>query len=163
MQLKRVLRHAFATDLALQRAFNPEVLSAIERTIEACEQHHGGEIRFAVEGALSASAVWSSITPRDRALQVFAQLNVWDTAANNGVLIYLLWADRDIEIVADRSLNDRVSAGQWARICERMEQMLAAGAVHQACVETIQAVSELLAKHFPGGDRNDLPNRAVML
>ena len=42
-------------------------------------------------------------------MQVFGQLGVWDTAQNNGVLIYLLLADRVVEIVADRGIAARIS------------------------------------------------------
>jgi hypothetical protein len=163
MNLKRLIRHVFASEFAVRRAFPPGALDAIERTITACEQRHGGEIRFTIEGALSASAICSGMTPRERALQVFAQLGVWDTAANNGVLIYLLFADRDIEIIADRGLNDRIDSRQWAAICQRMEQQLAAGNTGDACIEAIEAVSKLLAKHFPARDRDEQPNRPVLL
>ena len=163
MDLKRLIRHAFTFEFAVRRVFTPYLLDTIERTITACEQRHGGEIRFAIEGSLHVSEIWSGITPRERALQVFARLGVWDTAANNGVLIYLLFADRDIEIVADRGLNDHIDAGQWSEICQRMDQQLASGKAEDACIAAIEAVSKLLAEHYPVSDRNEQPNRPALL
>jgi uncharacterized membrane protein len=94
---------------------------------------------------------------------VFAQLGVWDTEANNGLLIYVSWADRDVEIVADRGYNDRVTAQQWTDICLAMERLFAAGQPQQAILEGIAAVGKLLALHFPAVDRNELPDRPVLL
>ena len=139
-------------------------LQAIEQAITDTERAHGGEIRFAVEASReparldarrhsAATAQW----------QAFAQLGVWDTEANNGVLIYVSWADRDVEIVADRGFNGRVTDQEWAEVCRRMEQSFARGAPRQAVVEGIQAVGALIARHFPTADRDELPNRPVML
>jgi uncharacterized membrane protein len=94
---------------------------------------------------------------------VFARLGVWDTEANNGVLIYLLWADHDVEIVADRGFNGRVTAEEWAAVCHRMEAHFRANRPQQAVVEGVKAVGALVAKHFPAIDRNELPDRPVML
>ena len=88
---------------------------------------------------------------------------MWDTEANNGVLIYVSWADRDVEIVADRGFNGRVSDQEWAQVCRHMEQAFARGAAREAVVEGIQKVGALIARHFPAVDRDELPNRPVLL
>ena len=61
------------------------------------------------------------MTPRERAGQVFAQLRVWDTELRNGVLIYVLVADRDVEIVADRGAAARISPTEWEGVCRLIE------------------------------------------
>jgi uncharacterized membrane protein len=96
-------------------------------------------------------------------LQAFAQLGVWDTELNNGVLIYVLWADHDVEIVADRGFNGRVSAQQWSEVCHRMEQLFSQAAAGEALVGGIQAAGALISQHFPATDRNELPDRPVLL
>jgi uncharacterized membrane protein len=159
----RILRHLFATGWALRRVFDDETLRAIEATIAETEQTHGGEIRFGVEANLSPAELLRGTTPRERALQAFAQMNVWDTDANNGVLIYVLWADHDVEIVADRGFNGRVSAEEWAQVCHRMETHFRNGDARTAVVEGIGAVGALIARHFPLTDRNELPNPPVVL
>lgn len=163
MSAVRVLRHLFATGWSLRRVFNDETVRAIETAIVETERTHGGEIRFAVEANLSAAELLRGLTPLERALQAFAQMSVWDTDANNGVLIYVLWADHDVEIVADRGLNGRVSNEQWVEVCHRMEAHFREGRAREAAVDGIRSVGALLAQHFPIADRNELPNRPVML
>ena len=160
---KRLLTHATSSGVTLRRAFSSATLLAIEAEIASSERRHGGEIRFAIENSLSPRSIWQGITPRQRALEVFAQLGVWDTEHNNGVLIYLLWADHGVEIVADRGFNGRVGEAQWAAICRAMELDLARGECQGAITTAIRATGELIARHFPTPDGNELPDRPVML
>lgn len=163
MNLGRLTRHVFMPRRSLRRAFDEAALSAIERAITDTEKTHGGEIRIALEASLDPAELFSDLTPRQRALQAFAQLGVWDTELNNGVLIYVLWADRDVEIVADRGFNGRVSAQEWIDVCHRMEQLFSQGASADAVVSGVQAAGALISRHFPGGDRNELSDRPVIL
>ncbi|HLS79908.1 MAG TPA: TPM domain-containing protein [Steroidobacter sp.] len=163
MSAVRVLRHLFATGWALRRVFDDATLEEVEREIAESERRHGGEICFAVEANLSAADLLQGLTPRERALQVFAELSVWDTEANNGVLIYVLWADRDVEIVADRAFNGRVADQQWARACACMEEAFRRGDARRAAVEGVRAVADLVTQHFPTPDSNELPDRPVVL
>jgi hypothetical protein len=162
-KFSRALRHLASTNLGLRRAFDAETLSAIEAAIRDTERTHGGEIRFAIEGNLNAPDLWRGVTPRERALQMFSILNVWDTDANNGVLIYILWADRDVEIVADRGFNGRVSDQEWAQVCQRMESLFGQQCPRDASLEGIRAVGALIARHFPTVDRNEQSDRPVIL
>jgi uncharacterized membrane protein len=116
-----------------------------------------------LEAGLEPAELFRDLTPRQRALEAFSQLGVWDTELNNGVLIYVLWADHDVEIVADRGFNGRVSAQQWSDVCQRMEQLFSQGAAAQALVAGIQAAGGLIAQYFPAADRNELPDRPVLL
>src|SRR5271170_6366906 len=108
MHLGRMLRHATATHWRTRMLFPKTSLDAIEQAITRAESTHGGEIRFAVETALTPAHIWHDVGPRAHALEVFARLRVWDTERNNGVLIYVQVADRDVEIVADRGLQGLV-------------------------------------------------------
>ncbi len=160
MDFKRLAKHLF-----FPRGFPKSAIPAIEQAIAKGEAAHRGEIRFAVEDALDGPALIAGESARERAVEVFSQLHVWDTEENNGVLIYLLLADHDIEIVADRGINARVAKAEWEKICRDMEQALARGAYQQALVTGIEEVSALLARHYPPrpGDRDELPNKAIML
>jgi len=163
VSLPRLLRHLVTPDWSLRRIFDAATLAAIEQAISDTERSHGGEIRFAVEASVSPLELMRGITPRHQAMQAFARLGVWDTEANNGVLIYVSWADRDVEIVADRGFTGRVTVQEWADVCRGMEQAFARGSPRQAIVEGIQAVGALIARHFPTTDRDELPNRPVLL
>jgi uncharacterized membrane protein len=161
--VSRMLRHLVLPYWSLRRAFDAPTLQAIEQAIADAERTHGGEIRFAIEASARPLDLMRGITPRHQALEAFARLGVWDTDANNGVLIYVSWADRDVEIVADRGFNGRVSEQEWAEVCRGMEQAFARGSPRQAVVAGIQAVGALIARHFPTVDRDELPNRPVLL
>ena len=156
----RILRHLFAP--SARRMFPEARLQRITDAIKAGELRHRGEICFAVEAALPASAVLAGREARDRAGEIFSQLRVWDTEANNGVLLYLLLADHRIEIIPDRGFRDRVSAEQWRGVCKLIEDRLQAGDSESAVVGGIEALSALVSEHFPRGaddvDHNELPD-----
>jgi uncharacterized membrane protein len=164
MDPRRIARHLLVLPGAVSRAFPASAMAAIEEAIANSEREHSGEVRFAVEPALDTGALLAGESARERALEVFSLLRLWDTDERNGVLIYLLLADRDIEIVADRGLNV-VKAAEWEAICKAMEQALRRGQFQQGLVEGVQAVSRLVARHFPRreADRNELPDRPVAL
>ncbi len=128
---------------------------------------HSGEVRFAIEASLEPHDIWHGLTPRQRALRVFAALGAWDTEANNGVLIYVLLADRDVEIVADRGFNGKVRPEEWSAICDAMDKRFRAGDFEGGAVECVRLVGEVVARHFPlaPGARNpdELPNRPTLL
>jgi uncharacterized membrane protein len=149
----------------VDRAFPRDTLIAIERAIKEGEATHRGEIRFAVEGALDIGPLLRGQSARERAIDVFSQLRTWDTERNNGVLIYLLLADRDVEIVADRGIHEKVGAREWEGICRKMETAFRQADYKGGVVGGIQAVTRHLAEHFPpiGDDRDELPDKPVVL
>jgi uncharacterized membrane protein len=165
MAIGRTLRHLFATRWSARRRFTPAVLARIEAAIAGVERSHAGELRFAIETALDLPELWIGTTARERAIRVFGHLGVWDTAGNNGVLIYVLDADRDVEIVADRAIAARVPQAAWASVCRAMEDHFRAGRFAEGAEAGVAAVGALLARHFPGAgrDRNEQPDRPVML
>lgn len=171
VRFARFLRHVFIPPWAWRRAFPPATLDAIEAAIRQSEATHTGEITFAIENALTPGQVWRGTTARDRALQVFADLRVWDTAANNGVLLYVLLAERDIEIVADRGLSARVAPAEWEAVAQAMEGEFRAGRFDAGARAGVVRVGELLARHFPasgsgaalGDNPDELANRPVIL
>lgn len=165
MEFARILKHLATSPLAVKRAFPATALAAIERAIAEAERSHAGEIRFALEGALDLGALLRGQSPRERAAAAFATLGVWDTEHNNGVLIYLLLADRDVEIVADRGVMTRVGAGELEAICRVMESAFRERRFGEGAAQGIRALGELLARHFPrqAGERDELPDRPVIL
>jgi hypothetical protein len=167
MDWSRWFRHVFSTRAKLVRAFPVQALVAIERAITESELTHSGEIRFAIEGSLEPGEIWAGKTPRQRALEVFAALGVWDTEANNGILIYVLLADRDVEIVADRGFNEGVACAEWNAVCDAMEARFRAEQYEQGAIEGVREAGRLLARQYPplpgGRDEDELPNRPAIL
>ena len=165
MNIRRIGRHLIEHRWRVRRIFPPQVLAAIEQAIRAGEATHSGQVRFVVEGALDGAPLFRGQPARERALDQFSHLRIWDTAHNNGVLIYLLLADRDVEIIADRGIDTRVGAAGWEKICAEMEGSFRAGNFAGGTIKGIQAVSRQLATHFPrhGGGKNELPDTPVVI
>jgi uncharacterized membrane protein len=165
MGIKRIGKHLLEHRWRARRLFPPRVLAAIEDAIKAGEATHSGQLRFVVEGALDGAPLFRDQPARERALDIFSQLRIWDTAHNNGVLIYLLLADRKVEIVADRGIDARVGSTGWAKICTEMEADFRAGRFESGSIRGIEAVSQQLAKYFPaqGKGPNELPDAPVVI
>lgn len=165
MDWSRFMRHVLMTPIKAARAFPPSTLDAIQRQVAAGEERHSGEVVFVVESELTTAQLWANLSSRERALQVFGAHGVWNTAANNGVLIYVLLADHRVEIVADRGIDAVVDPSAWREICDDIDAHFARGEFEAGAISGVAAVSRLLEAHFPAGDahRNELPDRPVML
>ena len=165
MGIGRIGKHLLEHRWRVRRVFPSQVLHAIEQTIKASEATHSGQVRFVVEGALDGKPLFRDQPARERALDIFSHLRIWDTAHNNGVLIYLLLADRKVEIVADRGIDAKVGAAGWAEICKAMEADFRNGNFARGVIFGIEAVSRQLAAHFPrhGAGKNELPDEPVVM
>ena len=165
MNIKRILRHLVMPRWQVNRAFPRQTLISIEQAIKASETAHAGELRFVVEGALDGTPLFKGQSARERAIEVFSHLRIWDTEHNNGVMIYLLLADRDVEIVADRGIHAKVRSQEWEKICRTMETAFKQANYEGGVVSGIQAVTQHLARHFPaaGSARNELLDQPVIL
>jgi uncharacterized membrane protein YgcG len=165
MSIKRIGKHLIEHQWRVRRVFPKETLELIEQAIKAGEATHAGQVRFAVEGALDGMPLFKGQSARERALDMFSHLRIWDTAHNNGVLIYLLLADRDVEIVADRGIDAHVGAAGWDKICKVMEADFRNGNFSGGVIKGIGAVSQQLAAYFPkqGAGPNELPDKPVVI
>jgi len=166
-RLLRILQHRWLDDRDVRRALDEAALARIEARVAASEQRHSGEIRVCVEAGLPWSYLWQRLAARQRAITMFGKLRVWDTEANNGVLIYLLLAEHAIEIVADRGLNRHVSREQWQAIVDGMREAFRAGRFEEGLNAAVDAVDALLAQHFPAGagetNPDELPNAPFLI
>jgi hypothetical protein len=164
--MPRVLANLFGGWFQLSRRFPAALLDDMATAVATGERTHRGEIRFAIESRLSPLAVLDGLDAATRARQVFAQLRVWDTEYNSGVLFYVLMAERRIELVADRGIAAKVGTRDWDAICTHMRECYARGEWRDGSLEGIAAAHALLARHFPddGKDRPDeLPDRPALL
>ena len=165
MDTKRLLRHLFTDHWALRRALPSVAMRTIEKAIGEEERRHAGQLRFAVEASLPLGDLFRGVQSRERAVEWFGRLGVWDTEHNSGVLIYLLLADRRVEIVADRGIHSKVGTAAWEAICGEMQQEFARSQFERGVVIGVRAISDLLAEHFPrsGDSPNELSDKPVVL
>ncbi len=165
MEVKRFWRHALMSPLRAARHFPQATLDAIQREVALQEKRHRGQVSFVIEAELHTAQLWRDVDSRERARAVFASQGVWNTEENNGVLVYVLLADRAVEIVADRGIDAKVGAQEWRSICLAMQAHFAEGRYEEGALAGVRAVSDLIARHFPaaGANRNELPDRPVMM
>lgn len=163
-RLWRLLKHRLWDETDVRRALPADALDRLQAQVAESERRHSGEIRLCIEAGLPLSYLWRDAAPRERALAMFGKLRVWDTHANNGVLIYLLLAERAIELVADRGVTGAVPSAQWQAIVESLGQSLRVGQFEQGLAGAVGEVDRLLSTHFPlaagESNPNELPDRA---
>lgn len=163
--IRRLCRHLFVLPSNVRRHFTNDAMRRIEAAIADNENTHSGEICFVVESHLHVLDILRKKSARKRAIEVFSQMRIWDTEHNNGVLIYLLLADHDFEILADRGIHHHVCTEGWEQICRQMEVMFKQGEFEAGVLFGIQQVGEHLVRHYSanGKARNELPNRPIVL
>jgi uncharacterized membrane protein len=167
---RRLWRHLITDHADLRRVIGDAALDEIEAAVQGGERRHTGEIRVAFEPALAPGAVLRRMTARERALEVFGALRVWDTEANNGVLLYVLLADKAVEIIADRGAARAIAQPVWDEIARDLSKAFAGGTAHQGCLAAVARLDALLADAFAldpraGAGRNpdELPDRPAVL
>ena len=169
-RIQRLLRHRWHDRATLRRALPPQALARLTQRVQASEQRHSGEIRIFIEAGLPTSYLWRKAATRDiirqRALTLFGKLRVWDTEHNNGVLVYLLLAERAIEIVADRGIDRHRSHDDWQATVARMRAAFREGRLEDGLTQALEEISAALVQHFPqaAGEikRNELPDAPVL-
>lgn len=162
--LKRFFVHLFMSPLRLKSYVSTSSMQAITSAVAAAEKGRDGQIRVVIEPALHPRQILQNISSRERALDLFSQLRVWDTERNNGVLIYLCLADRQVEIVADRGFNHLVGPAEWELLCQKMEAEFRLGNFEAGTLAGIQAVGQILELHFgTTACANELPDSPVVL
>ena len=165
VNIKRWFLHTFMPPWRWRLAFPAAVLKDIEMAVKRSEHLHRGELRFAIENTLAPSWVWRGMSARQRATEVFSNLRVWDTEENSGVLIYLLLADREVHIVADRGIARRVPQAEWDAVAFAMQKAFRLGDFRRGSLEGIERITSLLAIHFPpsADNPNELSNKPVII
>lgn len=166
VNIRRWLIHTFIPHWRWRLAFPASVLKDIENAIKQSEIQHRGELRFAIENALAPGRVWHNLSARERAAEVFSNLRVWDTEENSGILVYVLLADREVQIIADRGIAGRVPQFEWDAIATAMKTAFGGGDFRRGSLDGINKLTQLLARHFPpGGDSNpnELADKPVIV
>lgn len=165
MNRLRLFKHLVAPRWIVRMRFKPPLLAEIERRIGDLERVHPGELRFVVEHALELGDLLCGLTPRERALELFGLLRIWDTEHNSGILIYVLHAEHAVEIVADRGIARRVPQADWDALCQEMEKDFHAGRYGEGALAAVNGAATLLEKHFPvhAGGPNELPDQPLLL
>ncbi len=164
-RIRRAIRHEFYGPRRVRALLPDTSMLKIESAIASGEARHSAELRFVIEASLDFSQVWSRATPRERAMAIFSNLQIWDTEANNGILLYVLMADQSVEIVADRAAVRAIPQSSWDEVCQRLAQAFRARDYLNGTLDAINEIHRMVEPHFPpaANDRNELPNRPVII
>ncbi|MFA7665613.1 MAG: TPM domain-containing protein [Burkholderiaceae bacterium] len=150
-----------------RRAFPDELLQRVGQAVADGERRHSAEIRVAIEAALPWHRVLRKLSSRERAVEVFSELRVWDTEGNNGVLLYLLLADHAIELVVDRAALAALGAPALDAVCQALGDALRQGRTDEGLLAAVGELNRLLAEVFPPlaaeAQVNELPDRPVRI
>jgi uncharacterized membrane protein len=161
--VKTFIKHLWLDTEDAGRLVPPAVLGRLASHVLSSEQRHSGQIRFCIEASLPLSYLWR-VGPerslqqvvRERALMMFGKLCVWDTAQNNGVLIYVLLAEHAIEIVADRGLAAHISGAHWTELVAHMSDAFRVKSYEDGLTRALDEVSLKLERHFPRSSADGL-------
>jgi uncharacterized membrane protein len=163
----RVASHLWFEVRGLASVFNDQALRRIEKAVAASESEHSAELRIAIESSMPLRVLWFGASPRARATDAFARHRIWDTEANNGVLIYICIADRAVEIVADRGITAHLPKAYWENVCAMMVSGFAKGEFEQATIKAIEQLESDLIRLYPvtsgQANPNELSNRPLIL
>lgn len=160
----RAIRHLLHAPAS--RRFPPGAMQEIRQAITSGETQHDAEICFAVEARLPLRSLLGGHRTRARAEDLFGQLRVWDTTRKTGILIYVLLADREVEIVADRGVTVRLPGPTWNLVAEVMCRHFEQDDWCRGALAGIKAMNALLARHLParsGGHASQLPDQPIVL
>ena len=89
---------------------------------------------------------------------------MWDTEQRNGILIYVLFADRAVEIIADRGINACVSTEKWQQICAKIVAEFEHEQYIQGLSEGLEELTALMTDYFPRqlSGMNELPDEVIL-
>ena len=148
-RLNRMLRHVFTLNKVVDHAFPLKTREAVESTVAELERTHDVFLKVLAEARMPLAALLQGQTARQHAIELFSRLRVWDTEHNCGVLIYVQLADKQIEIVADRGINARVTQQEWDAICGRIVGDFQRGRFEEGAMLGVREIKDLLATHIP--------------
>lgn len=161
---KRWLKHFFYMP-ATKRFFSKQDQHAIALAVEEAEHGHVGEIQVVIEGCLPSRSAYHQDT-LCRARQLFAEIGVWDTEYNSGVLLYLNLCEHKVEIVIDRGINNATTQQVWDEICQNIIQHLVQQKFKEGVIEGVKQIGEVLHQYYDrriDDLKNELGNKPIIL
>ncbi|WP_166168605.1 TPM domain-containing protein [Acinetobacter sp. SA01] len=161
---KRWLKH-FLYMPATKRYFSKQDQAAISQAVAEAEYDHVGEIQVVIEGHLPVKQAYFQNT-RMRARQLFAELGVWDTEYNSGVLLYINLCERKVEIVIDRGIQKSTEQAVWDEICQKIIAQLVQKQFRMAVLTGVISIGEVLNQFYTHSlkeQNNELGNAPIVL
>lgn len=162
--LKRWLKHFFFMP-ATKRYFNQQDQHAIAEAVKQAEKGHVGEIQVVIEAYIPAAQAYYQDSYA-RAKQLFAEVGVWDTEFNSGVLVYINLCDKKVEILIDRGIKKATTKDAWNSICEKMIQTIKKQEYREAVVLGVTEIGIVLDDYYTDqyqDTENELSNSPIII
>ena len=142
----------------LRKILSDKDLKDIADAVAGAEKSTSGEIRVAVRQR-------RGFNERKTPLEVIAQkefdrLGMTRTEGRTGVLIFLIFEDRQFRIVADQGIHAKVGEATWQKIADEMSSHFSGKRFKEGILHGVREVGNILAVHFPpsGNNKNELPD-----
>lgn len=90
------------------------------------------------------------------AQQQFFQQGLYQTNDRAAILLFVSVAERYVEIIADKGLNDLVDPETWPQLIAGFREKVKQGETTLAFIDTIHRCYQLLATHFPADGRENI-------
>jgi uncharacterized membrane protein len=138
--------------------FSPAEKNQIVAAIREAEQQTSGEVRVYIESRCRF------VDPLDRAAEIFWILKMENTEARNAVLVYVAIKDRQLAILGDKGIHEKVGEVFWNQEVDKIISQFRRVGYADAIVKMILDIGSALKSHFPYDrktDVNELPDDIV--
>lgn len=162
--LARLFRQMVYIPSLYNRWLTKTAKAALTQAIMQAELGHRGEIYLIIENHLPITNAYRQDC-RERALYLFATHKVWDTEYNSGVLVYVNLCEHNLEIIADRGIDQKAHMDDWQNMCDDAVAQFRQGKMQIGLTTLITQLGRLLKLHYPSDDEmgNELSNQVTYL
>lgn len=98
-----------------------------------------------------------------KAMEQFLLQGLSGTKERSGILLFVSLAEKYVEIIADRGINEKVAPGEWQKTIDQFVANVKKGHITEGFIQAIQSCTRILTLHFPGqkDDVNELSDMIV--
>lgn len=141
-----------------KKFFTDQQNQHIVEAIQHAEKETSGEVRVFIESKCSY------VDALDRAAEIFQQLEMQKTEQRNAVLVYIAVRDRQLAILGDEGIHNKVGDEYWNAQVKQMITHFNKADFAEGIRQCVLQVGEALKNYFPYNkdtDKNELPDDIV--
>ena len=120
----------------------------VSKAIERVETTTSAEIR------VHFTTCPSKLSLLNEAQSIFNQLKMHKTENRNGVLIFLRLRSKEVAVIGDEGIHQKVGTEFWEAVKEEMIQTIKENNINDGIIRGVEVVGRQLSKHFPPSSEN---------
>jgi len=138
-----------------KKFFTEEQQQVIVSAIQSAERCTSGEVRVYVESRCSY------MDALDRAVEVFAKMEMYKTQERNAVLVYIATEDHQLAIFGDEGIHQKVGNEYWNTEVAKMIRDFNRDDFAKGIAGCIEDIGKALEHYFPytNQDKNELSDQ----